>query len=201
MPAASPPSRPALRARYEGRRGDLIATAARLFAERGYAATSIAELTEATGLAAGGIYHYIEGKEDLLIAICDELLEPLIAQAEEIVATDLAAEDQLRRLLRAWVEHVASHRNHMLVFTQERQVIERERRWRRVRARRRAFERILDQALRRTRPSGARTGDPQLTLLALLGMVNYTAVWFRPGGRLSPAEIANGYCDIILAAS
>lgn len=201
MPAASPPSRPALRARYEGRRGDLIATAARLFAERGYAATSIAELTEATGLAAGGIYHYIEGKEDLLIAICDELLEPLIAQAEEIVATDLDPEDQLRRLLRAWVEHVASHQNHMLVFTQERQVIERERRWRRVRARRRAFERILDEALQRTRPRGARTGDPQLTLLALLGMVNYTAVWFRPGGRLSPTEIADGYCDIILAAS
>src|ERR1700733_12163647 len=102
MPPLSPPARPVLRARWEGRPGLLIPPAARLFAERGYAATSIAELTEATGLAAGGIYHYIEGKEDLLIAICDELLEPLIAQAEEIVATDLAAEDQLRRLLRAW---------------------------------------------------------------------------------------------------
>lgn len=201
MSSLSPPARPNLRARWEGKRGALIATAARLFAERGYAATSIAELTEATGLAAGGIYHYIEGKEDLLIAICDELLEPLIAEAEEIVATDLPADEQLRRLVRAWVEHVASHQNHMLVFTQERQTLERERRWRRVRARRKAFEKILEGVLARARPTGPPNGDPQLALLALLGMVNYTAVWLRPNGRLSPTEIADGYCDIILGAS
>ncbi|HEY2478227.1 MAG TPA: TetR/AcrR family transcriptional regulator [Solirubrobacterales bacterium] len=201
MSPPSPPTRPNLRARWDARRADLIATAARLFAERGYAATSITELTEATGLAAGGIYHYIEGKEDLLIAICDELLEPLIDQAEEIVATDLPPADQLRGLLRAWVEHVASHQNHMVVFTQERQTIERERRWRRVRSRRKAFEKILDEVLRRARPAGAPGDDPQLTLLALLGMVNYTAVWLHPNGRLSPGQIADGYYDLVLGAA
>ena len=43
----------------------MIATAARLFAERGYQATSMSDLTEATGLAAGGLYHYIESKDQL----------------------------------------------------------------------------------------------------------------------------------------
>jgi hypothetical protein len=29
-------------------------------------------------------------------------------------------------------------------------------------------------------------------------MVNYTPQWVRPGGRLSPAEIADGYCAMAL---
>ncbi|HVD86241.1 MAG TPA: TetR/AcrR family transcriptional regulator [Solirubrobacterales bacterium] len=199
MAVPSPPTRPALRARYEARRREVVATAARLFAERGYAATSISELTEATGLAAGGLYHYIEGKDDLLIAICDELLEPLLARAREIVATEAPPLEQLRALVTAWVGHVVEHRHHMLVFTQERQAIEHERRWRRVRSQRKAFEKMLEEVFSRGEADGSMTfADRRLALLALLGMVNYTPQWVRPNGRLSPMEIAEGYCAMVL---
>jgi TetR/AcrR family transcriptional regulator, cholesterol catabolism regulator len=199
MPVPSPPARPALRARYDARRREVVDTAARLFAERGYASTSIGELTAATGLAAGGLYHYIEGKDDLLIAICDELLEPLLERAEEIVATSAGAVEQLRELVTAWVSHVVEHRHHMLVFTQERQAIESEPRWRRVRSQRRAFEQILDDVLARGEADGSMTfADRRLSLLALLGMVNYTPQWVRPNGRLTAAEIAAGYCAMVL---
>jgi AcrR family transcriptional regulator len=199
VPVPSPPTRPALRARYEARRREVIATAARLFAERGYDGTSISELTAATGLAAGGLYHYIEGKDDLLIAICDELLEPLLARAREIVAAEAPPVEQLRELVTAWVAHVVAHRHHMLVFTQERQAIERQARWRRVRSQRKAFEKILDDVLAHGEADGSMTfADRRLSLLALLGMVNYTSQWVRPGGRLPATEIAAGYCAIVL---
>ena len=201
MALPSPPIRPALRARYEARRSEVVATAAKLFAERGYDGTSMSELTAATGLAAGGLYHYIEGKDDLLIAICDELLEPLLKRAREIVATEAPPVDQLRELVAAWVAHVVAHRHHMLVFTQERQAIERQPRWRHVRAQRKAFEKILDDVLARGERGGSMTfADRRLSLLALLGMVNYTPQWVRPSGRLSPPEIAAGYCAIVLGA-
>jgi len=200
MPVPSPPTRPALRARYDARRREVVATAAKLFAERGYDGTSVSELTEATGLAAGGLYHYIEGKDDLLIAICDELLEPLLTQAREIVAAEAPPVEQLRDLVGAWVAHVVAHRDHMLVFTQERQAIESESRWRRVRSQRKAFEKILNEVLARGEADGSMTfADRRLSLLALLGMVNYTAQWVRPSGRLSPEEIADGYCAIVLS--
>lgn len=200
MPLPSPPTRPALRARYDARRREVVATAAKLFAERGYDSTSMSELTAATGLAAGGLYHYIEGKDDLLIAICDELLEPLLTQAREIVSAEAAPVEQLRELVEAWVAHVVTHRDHMLVFTQERQAIESEPRWRRVRSQRKAFEKILDEVLARGEDDGSMTfADRRLSLLALLGMVNYTAQWVRPGGRLTPEEIAAGYCAIVLS--
>lgn len=199
MAAPSPPSRPALRARYDARRREVVATAAELFAERGYAATSISELTEATGLAAGGLYHYIEGKDDLLIAICDELMEPLLERAREIAAAGAPPVEQLRELVHAWVAHVVEHRHHMLVFTQERQAIERERRWRRVRSQRKAFEQVLDDVLARGEADGSMAfADRRLSLLALLGMVNYTPQWVRPNGRLGAERIADGYCAMVL---
>ena len=202
MAGASPPTRPALRARYDARREQVVADAARIFAERGFQATSMAELTEATGLAAGGIYHYIDGKDDLLIAICDELLEPLLVQAREIVAGPGTPEQQLRALMRVWLEHIASHLDHMLVFAQERHVIERERRWAGVRAQRKEFEQILDDVLARGVADGSMSfGDRGLALRALLGMVNYSPQWLRPRGRLTPEQIADGYCDLLLATS
>jgi len=193
------PTRPALRARYERRRADVLATAARLFAERGYHATSMSELTEATGLTAGGLYHYFASKERLLAQICDELLAPLLAQARPILVRDAPASARLRDLMRVWLEHIESHRDHMLVFGQERQVIEREPRWREIRAQRRAFEALLDDLLEGVEREGAAAfPDRGLALLALLGMVNYTPQWLRPDGRLSAAEIADGYCALLL---
>lgn len=202
MAVTTPPTRPALRERYERRRREVIATAARLFAERGYRETSMGDLTAATGLAAGGIYHYIESKDELLISICDELLDPLLERAREILAAEAPAEEHVRQLLRAWLAHIASHRDHMLVFAQERHVIEREPQWRRVRRQRKQFEQLLDDVLARGEREGTMAfADRGFTLLALLGMVNYTPQWLSPRGRLTPEQIADGYCDLILRAA
>jgi TetR/AcrR family transcriptional regulator, cholesterol catabolism regulator len=201
MPAASPPTRPALRARYDRRQQEVVATAARVFAQRGYQATSMQDLTHATGLAAGGLYHYIGSKERLLFRICDELLEPLLERAREIVARPASAADHLHELLRAWLAHVATHQHHMAVFAQERHAIEREPQWREVRRQRKAFEQILDDVLARGEQDGTMAfADRGLTLLALLGMVNHTATWLRPRGRLSAEQIADGYCELLLKA-
>jgi AcrR family transcriptional regulator len=202
MPTSTPPRNPALRARYDARRGEVVGAAARLFAEQGYAASSIADLTAATGLAAGGIYHYFAGKEALLVAICDELLVPLLARAEQIVVAGGPAETQLRELLRAWITHIEAHRDHMLVFTRERQTIEREPQWRAVRRQRKQFEQLLDGVLDRGEAEGSMVfADRGLTLLALLGMVNYAPQWLRPRGRLSAEQIADGWCDLVLRAA
>jgi TetR/AcrR family transcriptional regulator, cholesterol catabolism regulator len=201
MASAPAPSRPALRERYDRRQERVVEIAAELFAERGFAATSMADLSGATGLAAGGLYHYIGSKKQLLFRICDELMEPLLAEARAIVATDAPALDRLRALLRAWLEHIARHRHHMTVFQQERHLIEHDPQWRTVRRRRKDFELILDSLLGECEREGALSfPDRALTLRALLGMVNHTSTWLRPRGRLTPEQIADGYCDMLLGA-
>jgi AcrR family transcriptional regulator len=198
VPAASrstrAPTRPALRARWERRREDVVTGAAAVFSTEGYYETSVAELAERLGLATGAIYHYFDGKEELLVAICDALTEPLLFSARELPDGGSGA-DRLRALIRLWVEHVAAHRDHLLVFTQVRHAIDRGAGWRRVRTARKDFEKLLAKALEE-----AGVPDPELRRLALLGMVNHLPQWFRPSGPLSPAEIADGWTDEILAA-
>jgi len=191
-----PPTRPRLRARYDRRRQAVVDACAHVFAERGYHATSVAALLAATGLTAGGLYHYVAAKDELLFLICEELMDPLLERAQAIAGSGDPPEQALRELVRAWLEHIERHLDHMRVFQQERHVIEREPRWAEVREKRLAFERIVDGVLERA----GEFDDRRLALLALLGMVNYTPTWFRPGGRLSARQVADGYTDQLLAA-
>src|SRR3954447_12537233 len=187
-----PPTSPTLRKKYDRRRQDVIATAAALFARRGFQATSMDELSDATGLRSGGLYHYIGSKQRLLFEIFRQLMDPLLERAAEIDAGDGEPEAKLRELVRAWLGHIETHLDHMAVFAQERHAIEREPEWEDVRASRDAFEAILARRL-------AAVGlTNRLALFALLGMVNHTATWLKPGGRLTTDEIADGYCDMLL---
>ena len=196
---AAPPTRPALRERYERRHDEIVAGAAREFATRGYDQTTMLQVASSMGLATGALYHYFGAKEQLLRAICDELMEPLLRRTRELVAAGSAIpQDTLRALVRLWVAHVCAHRDHMLVFQQERHQIESGDPWRRVRASRKAFERLVAGVLSECAAGpGSAAADP-LALLALLGMVNHTAQWYRPRGRLGPEQIADGYVELVL---
>jgi AcrR family transcriptional regulator len=150
------------------------------------------ELSEATGLRSGGLYHYIGSKKNLLLQIFSQLMDPLLERAAELERAGGDPEAQLRALVRAWLAHIEGHLDHMAVFAQERHAIEHEPEWEQVRASRDAFEAILARRL-------AAVGETdRLAHFALLGMVNHTATWFRPGGRLTARQIADGYCDMLL---
>jgi AcrR family transcriptional regulator len=195
----APPTRPALRERYDRRQDGVVRAAASVFARQGYEATSMADLTQATGLTVGGLYHYIGSKEALLVRICEQLLDPLLERARELVAGAAEPDERLRLLLRAWLAHIEDHLDHMLVFQQERNALERAAHWQSVRRSRKEFERIVDAVLSELEAAGRlRLSDRGLALHAILGMVNHTPQWFRPRGRLSAAEIADGYCELLL---
>jgi AcrR family transcriptional regulator len=191
------PRRAALRERYDRRQAEVVQDAARVFAARGYDQTSVPQLAEELGIAAGSLYHYFGSKEQLLIAICDQLMDPLLVEARELLDAppdgDPAA--RLRDLVGLWVRHVIAHRDHMLVFLQERHVIDHGDQWLPVRRSRKRFEELVEEVLEDV---PTRLGDRRLTLSALLGMVNHTAQWYRPRGRLDAAQIADGYVDLIL---
>jgi AcrR family transcriptional regulator len=182
----------ARREKYERRQQEIVAIAAELFARRGFQATTMDELSDATGLQSGGLYHYIGSKQKLLFEIFGQLMDPLLERAAEIEASDRPPEEKLRTLVRTWLAHIYTHLDHMSVFAQERHAIERESEWEQVRASRDAFEAILARLLR------ANGIDDRLQHFALLGMVNHTATWVNPNGRLSAAQIADGYCDMLL---
>ena len=172
-------------------RSEVVAAAAREFARRGYHATSIEDLLAATGLTRGGLYHYIDGKHDLLVAVQEELLKPLLSRAREAADAHDDPEAKLRAVVREWVRHVETHRDHMVVFAAERRLVESDPRWAEIRRQREQFEALLDEVL---------LGD-SLTRLSLLGMVNHMPTWYRPGGPLTATEIADRFVDLLLSGA
>jgi AcrR family transcriptional regulator len=185
--------------RYKERRDEVVDIAAKVFAARGYHATSIDDLVQATGLQRGGLYHYMEGKKELLIRIHERFIEPLLEEAREIVARGEPPEASLRMLARALMHDIAVYHDQVTVFLHEWRIIEDDPEWASIRKSRKAFENLVGDVLKRGQEEGVfAIKDQRIALLGFLGMINYSYQWYRPGGRGKPDEIADQFCDIFL---
>ena len=91
--------------RTQATRGRLVATARRLFAEKGFAATSTEEILAAAAVSRGALYHHFASKTDLFQAtfeaVEDDLTARILAAATGSGETDPIADPRarLRRLL------------------------------------------------------------------------------------------------------
>lgn len=88
------------RAREHTRR-DILLAAADVFARRGYAAATLAELAEAAGFAAPSLYRYFESKEEIFRSLVELAIHEMDATFEEPVDPALALAARLEALLRA----------------------------------------------------------------------------------------------------
>lgn len=83
------------------RRRQLLDTAAKLFAERGYAGATTSELARAAGVTEPIIYRHFSSKRELFIALIDETGEETIAQWQDALAQCPDPGDRLRLLIGA----------------------------------------------------------------------------------------------------
>src|ERR1700712_1343363 len=67
-----------------------------LFAENGYAQTSVQQIVDAAGVTKGAMYHYFKSKDDLLFDIYDRILSLQREHLDEIVARGLSVEETMR---------------------------------------------------------------------------------------------------------
>src|ERR671936_3070023 len=74
------------------RRAELTRIAARLFAEKGYQGTSLADLAEELGVQKPSLYHHIASKEDLLWEVASEGARAFHAALDAIPETTRAVE-------------------------------------------------------------------------------------------------------------
>ena len=185
--------------RFEARRAELVASAAKLFAERGYHATSMADITETAGLQRGGIYHYINSKSDLLYMIHENVIAPL---ADELHAIEERADPPafaLRQLAHAFLGSISSHNEEVRVVLHEWKAIEENPDWERIRAGRRALEQIVERVLQRGVDEGVfDVADIRLASMAFLNMLNHSYTWYDPAGRWPAELVADEFSDIFL---
>ena len=164
------------------RREELTRIAARLFAERGYQGTSLADLAEALGVQKPSLYHHIASKEDLLWEVAWEGAEAFHARARRRAGRAPAATERIRLALRAHLAVVAGQLDIATVFVREWRYLEGERRERFVAERRRYEERIRDLFRDGVEGSELRTDlDVATAALLFLSAANWAYTWLRPG--------------------
>ncbi|MQA03376.1 MAG: TetR family transcriptional regulator [Streptosporangiales bacterium] len=183
--------------RREVNRERVAKLAAELWARNSYHGTGIAELSDAVGLGRGALYHYIGSKESLLYRISKTQVDRMNDHAEELLHADLPTEDLLRGMARGLIRNIASHRAEWTVFFREYTALTGDKRDRVVGARER-YEGYWRQALDRGVADGTLKPHPRLLIKGILGMLNYTYLWFDADGAVSPEELADDFLAALL---
>ncbi len=184
-------------ARVNPTRERILQVAADLFARNGYDATGIAELGDAVNLGRGALYHHIESKVSLLFEISMRHMSAMADRAEELTATGLPPPVKLRQLSRMLLRMIADSRPEATVTFRDARALSTDRasalghQRRRVEA---AWQRLLDEG----QEAGLfRTIDP-VVMKGLWGMHVIAYRWIERDGELTPEQIADVFCDVLL---
>jgi AcrR family transcriptional regulator len=162
------------------RREELTRIAARLFAERGYQGTSLADLAGELGVQKPSLYHHIDSKEDLLWEIAQDGAATFHAALDGVPAAP--APERIGLALRAHLAVVAGQLDVATVFVREWRYLVGERRARFLDERRRYEERVREIFREGVERGELRTDlDVAIAGLLFLSAANWAYTWLRPG--------------------
>jgi TetR/AcrR family transcriptional regulator, cholesterol catabolism regulator len=164
------------------RRDELVAVAARHFAERGFHGTSMGDLADAMGVQKGSLYSLTDSKQELLYRAMREGADAFQA-ALDAVPEPASAVDRIRFALRGHLAVVAGQLDVATVFTREWRYLEGARRDEIV-AERRRYEERWRGLFRDGVESGQLRSDLDVPAAALLVLsaANWAYTWLEPGG-------------------
>jgi AcrR family transcriptional regulator len=182
-------------------REQLLTKAAQLFSERSFAGTRMQDIAEELGLTRSAVYYYFKNKEEILAAIVEEHTVDASLDVEALIANPgLTPAERLRRAIAANVVRKLGDTARFRVLDK----IESEMPAEIARLHNRFKRHVLDlysQLIEAGIASGEfRAVDVRITAFSLIGMANWTAWWYSPGGRKSPHEIGELLADLALHA-
>jgi AcrR family transcriptional regulator len=186
-------------------RKDLVAAeildkAATIFADRGFSGTGIRDIADAMNMSRPAVYHYFSTKEallqELVSGVTGDILQFITAlQADE----ELDHCQKLERLVTGLVERIAAKPAHMrLLATSERSLPDPIGSTHAA-AQRQALDRVQALIAGGVAAGALRPVDERLAALALLGMCNWVAWWYRPDGGATVADIASELTALVLS--
>jgi AcrR family transcriptional regulator len=182
------------------RREEMLRAAAELFHEKGYAATSTADIAERMGIQRGSVYYYFDTKEGLLFELIQDVYTRARDSLERIRATDADPVEKLRALI---VDHVVSFTTHLIpgaiVLNESHSLSAGNREL--VRRDADAYERGIQELI----GDGQRTGlirgdlDARVASMAVLGAANWVHRWYRPDDALPREEIGHQIAELLVS--
>lgn len=181
-------------------RGTILQAAARLFAEKGYEASSLGELAERACTSKAGVYHYFATKQQIYDAIILHVLGGLVQAVQAAVAQHQGAQQRLEAFMVAHAGFFeANYHGFVVMLTAFGGMAAPDLKQEAVRLRD-AHEQLLRDIVH----EGMRNGEfsPALDVAqtgrAVLSMLNWMVRWFRPGAGDSARQVAGAYFHLLL---
>jgi AcrR family transcriptional regulator len=113
------PRHEARKARTDVYRQHIFEAAEAVFAERGFEATKVQDISKRVGLSMGTLYAIFPSKEDLFRAILDERGRELLQLARAVAAQRLPPREALRALSAAYIEYFVAHPSFLRMHLRE----------------------------------------------------------------------------------
>ena len=184
-----------------GARFEILRTAARLFQQQGYDATSMSDVARALGLSKGGLYHHFKSKDEILFSLMNHALditqERVIGPVEKIAD----AQGRLRALIRLHIEVVLSirdreisvmlHENHPLPPLMRKH----------INKRKKEYVRFVEGLVADVQRGAQAKVTPRAATFALLGMINWIHQWYKPGKSLDGEQLTQQYTELFFAGA
>lgn len=179
-------------------RENILEAAAQVFRQKGFHGASMQDIAQAVNLQKASLYHHVSSKQEILLALLDRALELLFERISAISKQDIPADEKLGQMIRAYLQILAENTDLSAVLLFEHRSLERRQHARHV-PNRDKFEALWRAVLVEGIAAKLFKGDdPALTARAILGIMNWTITWYRPGGRLEINEIADHYSNLLL---
>jgi AcrR family transcriptional regulator len=170
-----------------------------MFAERGYEQTSVEDIAERLGLLKGSLYHYINGKEDLLVSIISDGMARFKPIVSEIAARDEPPEAKLRLFLELYTHHALEQRFMTKIFVCDFRSLA-PKNQRKIITQRDLYQHFVVRLIEDAQVDGSVRAefDPHVVASSMFGMINSTYQWYKPSGPKTPKQLAGIFCTMLL---
>ncbi|MGA2744304.1 MAG: TetR/AcrR family transcriptional regulator [Candidatus Sulfotelmatobacter sp.] len=198
-------------------RQEILRTAARLFQQRGYDATSMNDVAAALKLSKGGLYHHFQSKDEILFEIMNHAMEITEERVLAPVRRIANPEDRLRALIRLHIETVLSprdreitvmlHENHPLPPALRKRINHRKKEYVHFvesliadvqKEAQKEAQKAAQKGTPRTTPERSPV-SPRAAAFALLGMINWIYQWYKPEGDLQTHNLIPQFTALVFA--
>ena len=181
------------------RRGDIVRAAGRLFAEKGYAATTIRDIARAVDMQSGSPFYHFKTKHDMLRAV---VLEGIAAINDAVIRAANSGKPPratFEAMLRAHLDQLLGDtgRDFAATLLHESRHLDPEV-LAEVTALKDRYETMWQKALKDLKRAGLIEDDDAVTRLFLMGALNWTVQWYRPDGPRSIEQIARRLAAFVL---
>ena len=198
MTTHTPRARLVRNSRVLRRADEIIAAAARVFAERGYHGTTTQAIADVLGMRQASLYYYFPSKEAALEEVCARGTDGFVEGAERVMQMDVPPLEKLKLLIASHLAPIQTMPDYVRVFINERRYLPDASR-KRVGRKSRRIERFFELVIQDGIDDGSiRNGtDARLAMLAVLGMCNAVINWREADRNQDIGEIASGFAEIV----